>query len=64
VISTRTSHVWFVDRQRTDARYCQDLLIIAGSVSDEEAREIYPDGWQSPRPYLRIVASPKPSAFV
>jgi alkyl hydroperoxide reductase subunit AhpC len=34
-----------------------DDLIIAGSVSDEEAREIYPDGWAAPRPYLRIVYS-------
>ena len=33
-------------------------VIIAGSVSDEEARQIYPDGWQAPRPYLRIVPSP------
>ena len=33
-------------------------VIIAGSVSDEEARETYPDGWQSPRPYIRIVPAP------
>jgi alkyl hydroperoxide reductase subunit AhpC len=33
-------------------------VIIAGSVSDEEARERYPDGWQSPRPYIRIVPQP------
>ena len=33
-------------------------VIIAGSVSDEEARTIYPDGWESPRPYIRIVAQP------
>jgi thioredoxin-dependent peroxiredoxin len=36
-----------------------DDVIIAGSVSDEEARQIYPDGWQSPRPYLRIVPQPR-----
>ncbi|MCH9640516.1 MAG: peroxiredoxin [Actinomycetia bacterium] len=35
-----------------------DDVIIAGSVSDEEARQIYPDGWNAPRPYLRIVPSP------
>ena len=35
-------------------------VIIAGSVSDDEAREIYPDGWASPRPYIRIVPSPDP----
>ena len=33
-------------------------VIIAGSVSDGEAREIYPDGWESPRPYIRIVPQP------
>ena len=33
-------------------------MIIAGSVSDEEARETYPDGWESPRPYIRIVKQP------
>ncbi len=36
-----------------------DDVIIAGSVSDDEAREIYPDGWDSPRPYIRIVPQPK-----
>jgi alkyl hydroperoxide reductase subunit AhpC len=34
-------------------------VIIAGSVSDEQAREKYPEGWQAPRPYLRIVPAPK-----
>ena len=33
-------------------------VIIAGSVSDDEAKERYPDGWESPRPYIRIVPSP------
>ncbi len=33
-------------------------VIIAGSVSDDEAKEIYPDGWESPRPYIRIVKQP------
>jgi thioredoxin-dependent peroxiredoxin len=35
-----------------------DHVIIAGSVSDQEARETYPDGWESPRPYIRIVPQP------
>jgi thioredoxin-dependent peroxiredoxin len=35
-----------------------DKVVIAGSVSDEQAREIYPDGWDSPRPYIRIVPDP------
>jgi alkyl hydroperoxide reductase subunit AhpC len=34
-------------------------VIIAGSVSDEEAKQIYPEGWQAPRPYIRIVPQPK-----
>jgi alkyl hydroperoxide reductase subunit AhpC len=33
-------------------------VIIAGSVSDEDARKAYPDGWESPRPYIRIVPQP------
>ncbi len=35
-----------------------DDVIIAGSVSDEQAKETYPDGWDAPRPWLRIVPSP------
>ena len=35
-----------------------DEVIIAGSVSDDEARKIYPDGWKSPKPYIRIVPQP------
>jgi alkyl hydroperoxide reductase subunit AhpC len=34
-------------------------VIIAGSVSDEEAKKIYPQGWKAPRPYLRIVPQPR-----
>jgi alkyl hydroperoxide reductase subunit AhpC len=34
-------------------------VIIAGSVSDEEAKKQYPGGWDAPRPYLRIVPQPK-----
>ena len=33
-------------------------MIIAGSVSNDEAQEIYPDGWDSPKPYIRIVQQP------
>jgi alkyl hydroperoxide reductase subunit AhpC len=33
-------------------------VIIAGSVSDEQARERYPDGWEQPLPYMRIVPAP------
>jgi thioredoxin-dependent peroxiredoxin len=34
-------------------------VIIAGSVSDDEAKTIYPQGWKSPKPYIRIVPQPK-----
>src|SRR3989440_10956174 len=33
-------------------------VIIAGSVSNDQAKEIYPDGWESPKPYIRIVPQP------
>ena len=33
-------------------------VIIAGSVSNDEAKTIYPDGWKEPRPYIRIVPQP------
>ncbi len=36
-----------------------DDVIIANVVSDEEARQIFPDGWKAPKPYLRIVPQPK-----
>jgi alkyl hydroperoxide reductase subunit AhpC len=37
-----------------------DDVIIAGSVTDDDAKKIYPNGWKAPKPYLRIV--PQPSA--
>ena len=36
-----------------------DNVVILPAVSDEEARKKYPDGWQSPLPYIRIVPQPK-----
>jgi alkyl hydroperoxide reductase subunit AhpC len=33
-------------------------VIIAGSVSDDQARERYPDGWEQPLPYMRVVPAP------
>ena len=35
-----------------------DNAIISGTVSNEQARERYPDGWEEPRPYIRIVPAP------
>jgi alkyl hydroperoxide reductase subunit AhpC len=37
-----------------------DKVIIAGSVNNDQAKEIWPDGWESPKPYIRLV--PDPSA--
>jgi len=34
-------------------------VIIAGSVSDDDAKKQYPQGWKSPKPYIRIVPQPK-----
>ena len=43
----------------TPAQWRQgDDVFISGSVSDDEARDTYPDGWESPRPYIRIVPQP------
>jgi thioredoxin-dependent peroxiredoxin len=33
-------------------------VIISGSVTDDQAREKFPDGWESPKPYIRIVSQP------
>ena len=33
-------------------------VIIAGSVNDEDAKKLFPDGWKAPKPYLRIVKHP------
>jgi alkyl hydroperoxide reductase subunit AhpC len=38
-----------------------DDVIIAGSVSNDEARERYPEGWDEPRPWMRIVKAPASS---
>jgi alkyl hydroperoxide reductase subunit AhpC len=34
-------------------------VIIAGSVSDEDAKKLFPQGWKAPKPYLRITQQPK-----
>ena len=34
-------------------------VIIAGSVSDEDAKKTYPQGWKAPKPYIRIVPQPQ-----
>jgi alkyl hydroperoxide reductase subunit AhpC len=46
-------------RVATPANWKQgEKVIIAGSVSNDEAKEIYPEGWEEPRPYIRIVPQP------
>jgi alkyl hydroperoxide reductase subunit AhpC len=43
----------------TPAQWKQgEKVIIAASVSDEQAKERYPEGWDAPRPWLRIVPAP------
>jgi alkyl hydroperoxide reductase subunit AhpC len=39
-------------------------VIIAGSVSDDEARKVYPEGWRAPRPYMRFVPQPGTASLV
>jgi alkyl hydroperoxide reductase subunit AhpC len=34
-------------------------VIIAGSMTDEDARKTWPNGWTAPKPYIRIVPHPK-----
>jgi thioredoxin-dependent peroxiredoxin len=36
----------------------EDVIIVA-AVSDEAAKAKYPDGWKSPKPYMRIVPQPR-----
>ena len=44
----------------TPAQWQQgDDVVIAGSVSNEEAKATYPEGWKEPRPYIRIVPQPQ-----
>jgi thioredoxin-dependent peroxiredoxin len=35
-----------------------DDVIIAGSVSDDDAKTLFPAGWRAPKPYMRIVKQP------
>jgi alkyl hydroperoxide reductase subunit AhpC len=36
-----------------------DDVIITGAVSNEQAKEKFPEGWKTPKPYMRIVRQPK-----
>jgi alkyl hydroperoxide reductase subunit AhpC len=47
-------------RVATPANWKQgEDVIIAGSVSDDEAKKIWPEGFKAPRPYIRIVPQPR-----
>ena len=35
-----------------------EKVVIAGSVSNDQAKELWPDGWEEPKPYIRIVPAP------
>jgi thioredoxin-dependent peroxiredoxin len=39
-----------------------DPVIISGSVSNDQAKELWPDGWEEPKPYIRIVPQPEKAA--
>jgi alkyl hydroperoxide reductase subunit AhpC len=54
-----TNHAkWAVDIKETQGEQGEDV-IISGSVSEDEAKKLYPGGWKSPRPYIRIVPQPR-----
>jgi thioredoxin-dependent peroxiredoxin len=36
-----------------------DDVFIAGSVSNDEAQELWPEGWEAPKPYIRVVPQPR-----
>lgn len=47
-------------RVSTPAQWKQgEDVILGGAISDEEAKKLYPGGWKSPKPYIRIVPQPK-----
>jgi alkyl hydroperoxide reductase subunit AhpC len=47
-------------RMATPANWKQgDDVIMTGAISDEEAKKLYPQGWKTPRPYIRIVPQPR-----
>jgi thioredoxin-dependent peroxiredoxin len=47
-------------RMATPANWKQgDDVIMTGAISDEEAKKLFPQGWKTPRPYIRIVPQPR-----
>ncbi len=48
-----------VDKHAAWAKDIGEDVLIAGSVSNDEAKQIYPNGWKEPKPYIRIVLQPR-----
>src|ERR1700757_2570908 len=47
-------------RVATPANWKQgEDVILTGAVTDEEAKKLYPQGWKTPKPYIRVVPAPK-----
>src|ERR1700723_2633 len=47
-------------RVATPANWKQgEDVILTGAVSDEEAKKLYPQGWKTPKPYIRVVPQPR-----
>ena len=47
-------------RVATPANWKQgEDVIITGAVTDDEAKKLYPDGWKTPKPYIRVVPQPR-----
>jgi alkyl hydroperoxide reductase subunit AhpC len=47
-------------RVSTPANWKQgEDVILGGAISDDEAKKLYPQGWKSPKPYIRIVPAPR-----
>ena len=45
-----------------DTRKQGEDVILTGAVTNEEAEKLYPQGWKTPKPYIRIVPAPRSSA--
>ena len=48
-------------RVSTPANWKQgEDVILGGAITDEEAKKLYPQGWKTPKPYIRVVPQPRP----
>ena len=47
-------------RVSTPANWKQgEDVILGGAITDEEAKKLYPQGWKTPKPYIRVVPAPR-----